>query len=78
MLPELKALRDVRADDSIVIIPAYKVSAMIVINTEDYYRKIGELLNPGIFKQLTGVPQLWSLEEPVKDQFIGEVIFHGT
>ena len=50
---ELRALRDLRRDDSIVIVPADKGSATVVLNTEDYQRKIEGLLDPATYRRLT-------------------------
>ena len=36
---ELRALRELKGDDSIVIVPADKGSATVVLNTEDYQRE---------------------------------------
>ena len=42
-----------RADDTIVILPADKASATVVMETEDYHRKIEELLYPATYKCLS-------------------------
>ena len=49
---ELRALRELKRDDSIVIVPADKGSATVVLNTEDYQRKIEGLLDPVSYTHL--------------------------
>ena len=53
---ELRALRTLRRDESVIILPADKGSATVVMNTEDYQRKIGELLDPENYKKLRRNP----------------------
>ena len=53
---ELRALRTLRRDESIIILPADKGSATVVMNTDDYQRKIGELLDPETYKKLRRDP----------------------
>ena len=43
-------------DESVIILPADKGSATVVMNTEDYQRRIGELLDPENYKKLRGNP----------------------
>jgi len=40
-----EALRKLREDDSIVILPADKGNALVVMNKEDYASKMEEILN---------------------------------
>ena len=55
-LAELKALKDLRADDMfiadfIVILSVDKGSAMVVMETQDCHRRIEELLDPNTYKR---------------------------
>ena len=58
-------MRELRLDNSIVIFPADKRSATVVMNTEDYKRKVVELLYPGTYKQLRMDPTVMVIKGPV-------------
>ncbi len=45
-----EALRKLREDDSIVILPANKGNATVVMNKEDYARKMEEILTGGDYE----------------------------
>ncbi|XP_054718556.1 uncharacterized protein LOC129227956 [Uloborus diversus] len=49
---ERKAIKSLNEDKSIVILPADKGNATTVLNTEDYRRKIRDLLDPTIYVKL--------------------------
>ena len=49
---EFKAIRELNKDENILVLPADKGNATVVINTEDYKRKINDLLDPGSYKEL--------------------------
>ena len=53
---EFKAIRELNKDENILVLPADKGNATVVINTEDYKRKINDLLDPGSYKELRSDP----------------------
>ncbi|XP_054708420.1 latrophilin Cirl-like [Uloborus diversus] len=53
---ERKAIKSLNEDKSIVILPADKGNATTVLNTEDYRRKIRDLLDPTIYVKLRRDP----------------------
>ena len=53
---ELQALQELKADDSIMILLVDKGSAMVVMNTRDYQRKVEELLDLQTYRKLRKDP----------------------
>ena len=53
---ELKALRDLRRDQSIHILTADKGNATVVMDREDYNRKVRDILESGAYRPLTKDP----------------------
>ena len=53
---KFKALKDLNTDENILILPADKGKATVVMNTTDYEYKIEELLDPSTYKKLTKDP----------------------
>ena len=53
---EFRALKDLNTDENILILPADKENATVVMNTTDYEYKIEELLDPSTYKKLTKDP----------------------
>ena len=47
---EFRALKDLNTDENILILPADKGNATVVMNTTDYEYKIEELLDPSTYK----------------------------
>lgn len=52
MSVELSVLQDLKEDVRVVILPPDKRSSTVVLNTDDYHRKITDLLDPAIYCQL--------------------------
>ncbi|XP_060527544.1 uncharacterized protein LOC132702783 [Cylas formicarius] len=50
------ALRSLNTDEGIIILPADKGNATVLLKTEEYERKIEELLDPGSYKPLKKDP----------------------
>ena len=53
---EKKAIRNLYADQNILILPADKGNATVIMKTEDYNNKIKELLDPNTYKKLKRDP----------------------
>ena len=53
---ELKDLRNLRADDTIIILQADKGSTTVVMETQDYHSNIEEPLDPNTYKHLNRDP----------------------
>lgn len=73
--PELRALRELKTDETIVILSADKGSATVVMNTSFYQRKIEENLNPYTYKK-TEKRSYGS--GPKKDRFSDQTTFRGA
>ncbi|XP_060534544.1 uncharacterized protein LOC132706961 [Cylas formicarius] len=53
---EKRAIRDLNKDISVIVLPADKGNATVVLNTVDYEKKIGDLLDPKTYKKLQQDP----------------------
>ena len=57
-LADLWALKELKKDESFVILPADKGSSTVVMNTMDYQRKINEILELGTYRKLRKDPMV--------------------
>ena len=55
-LAELRAVKELKRDELIVILPTDRGSATVVMNTMDYQRKIRERLELGTYRKLLKDP----------------------
>lgn len=53
---ERKAIRGLNADKHIIILPADKGNATVVMKTDDYHNKIADLLDPNTYRKLKSDP----------------------
>ncbi|XP_060528287.1 uncharacterized protein LOC132703174 [Cylas formicarius] len=53
---EKRAIRDLNKDISVIVLAADKGNATVVLNTVDYEKKIGDLLDPKTYKKLQQDP----------------------
>ena len=51
-----EALKELRKNENIVIVPADKGSSTVVLKREDYHSKLSKMLESGTYKQLKKDP----------------------
>lgn len=64
---ELKALKSLRNNKNIIILPADKGNSTVIMNREDYKQKINELLRNPIYKKTNTDPTTY-LEKITKEK----------
>ena len=53
---ERKALKDLKNDNNIIILPADKGRVIVILNKEDYYKKCDEHIKSGPYEHLSKDP----------------------
>ncbi|XP_060531998.1 uncharacterized protein LOC132705430 [Cylas formicarius] len=74
---EMQALRNLNNNENILIMPADKGNATVVMNTSDYNAKLEDILNDPIYKLVTRDPTTY-LEKTTKSKILDSSINEDT